>query len=220
MTPAEIIYQRRIAVLDHAQRTGNVAETCRVFGISRTRYYEWKKRGRPLRTRGALMPKGRRTAPDARGHPHPCRRAPADPGRARAHHRLSPVRRPARRPGLLDRQVDGAEAPGRPRPGPAAPAPGPGGGHYGGHDRAGDRRGPRRRAVRVLPGHAAAPASWSAWTASTSASSRAWARCTSSPPSTSSPAGPYVAIVLGTPNGAPHGPLHRPGSCATIAATG
>jgi hypothetical protein len=42
MTPAEIIYQRRIAVLEHAQRTGNVAETCRVFGISRTRYYQWK----------------------------------------------------------------------------------------------------------------------------------------------------------------------------------
>ena len=43
MTPAEIIYQRRIAVLDHAARTGNVAETCRIFGISRTRYYQWKK---------------------------------------------------------------------------------------------------------------------------------------------------------------------------------
>src|ERR1035441_6176557 len=28
VTPAEIIYQRRIAVLDHAARTGNVAETC------------------------------------------------------------------------------------------------------------------------------------------------------------------------------------------------
>jgi hypothetical protein len=26
MTPAEIIYQRRIAVLEHAQRSGNVAE--------------------------------------------------------------------------------------------------------------------------------------------------------------------------------------------------
>ena len=42
VTPAEIIYQRRIAVLDYAQRSGNVAEACRVFGISRTRYYEWK----------------------------------------------------------------------------------------------------------------------------------------------------------------------------------
>jgi transposase InsO family protein len=42
VTPAEIIYQRRVAVLDYAARVGNVAEACRVFGISRTRYYEWK----------------------------------------------------------------------------------------------------------------------------------------------------------------------------------
>ena len=35
MTPAEIIYQRRIAVLDHAERTGNVSEACRVFSVSR-----------------------------------------------------------------------------------------------------------------------------------------------------------------------------------------
>ena len=60
MTPAEIIYQRRIAVLDHAQRTGNVAEACRVFGISRTRYYEWKNVADRYGLE-ALMPKARRT---------------------------------------------------------------------------------------------------------------------------------------------------------------
>jgi hypothetical protein len=59
VTPAEIIYQRRIAVLDHAQRTGNVAEACQVFGISRTRYYEWKKVA-DLYGLEALMPKARR----------------------------------------------------------------------------------------------------------------------------------------------------------------
>ena len=59
MTPAEIIYQRRIAVLDHADRTGNVAEACRVFGISRTRYYEWKGVADRYGLE-ALMPKGRR----------------------------------------------------------------------------------------------------------------------------------------------------------------
>jgi len=59
VTPAEIIYQRRIAVLEHAQRTGNVAETCRVFGISRTRYYSWKKRADAYGL-AALMPKERR----------------------------------------------------------------------------------------------------------------------------------------------------------------
>jgi transposase InsO family protein len=59
VTPAEIIYQRRIAVLDHAQRTGNVSEACRVFGISRTRYYEWKNVADRYGL-DALMPKGRR----------------------------------------------------------------------------------------------------------------------------------------------------------------
>ena len=95
MTPAEIIYQRRIAVLEHAQRTGNVAETCRVFGISRTRYYQWKNVADRYGL-DALVPKARRDAPDARGHPHPRGPGPVDPGRGRAHHRLSPIRRPPR----------------------------------------------------------------------------------------------------------------------------
>jgi hypothetical protein len=59
VTPAEIIYQRRIAVLDHAARTGNVAETCRIFGISRTRYYQWKNVADRYGL-DALVPKGRR----------------------------------------------------------------------------------------------------------------------------------------------------------------
>jgi len=42
VTRAEIIYRRGIAVLEHAANTGNVAETCRTFGISRTRYDQWK----------------------------------------------------------------------------------------------------------------------------------------------------------------------------------
>ena len=66
MTPAEIIYQRRIAVLEHAQRTGNVAEPCRVFSISRTRYYQWKNVADRYGL-DALMPKARRAPqmPDA-----------------------------------------------------------------------------------------------------------------------------------------------------------
>jgi transposase InsO family protein len=59
VTPAEIIYRRRIAVLEHAQRTGNVAETCRVFGISRTSYYEWKQAAEAYGL-DALVPKDRR----------------------------------------------------------------------------------------------------------------------------------------------------------------
>jgi transposase len=66
VTPAEIIYQRRIAVLDHAQRTGNVAEACRIFGISRKTYYVWKNAADRYGLE-ALVPKARRSPqmPDA-----------------------------------------------------------------------------------------------------------------------------------------------------------
>src|SRR3712207_1702845 len=60
VTPAEIIYQRRLRVLEHAKETGNVAATCRTFGISRTRYYEWRNRAERYGL-GAHMPKARRT---------------------------------------------------------------------------------------------------------------------------------------------------------------
>ena len=59
MTHAEIIYQRRIALLALAKETGNVAAACRSFGISRTRYYEWKNRADRYGLE-ALMPKERR----------------------------------------------------------------------------------------------------------------------------------------------------------------
>jgi len=81
VTRAEIIYQRRVAVLDYALRVGNVAEACRVFGISRTRYYEWKGVADRYGL-AALLPKERRAPPDARRHSH-CAwrpaRTPADP---------------------------------------------------------------------------------------------------------------------------------------------
>jgi transposase InsO family protein len=60
VTPAEIIYQRRLAVLDHAERAGNVAEACRVFGISRKTYYEWKHVADRYGL-DALVPKARRS---------------------------------------------------------------------------------------------------------------------------------------------------------------
>jgi transposase InsO family protein len=59
VTPAEIIYQRRVALLALAEQIGNVAEACRSFGISRTRYYEWKNRADTYGLE-ALMPKERR----------------------------------------------------------------------------------------------------------------------------------------------------------------
>lgn len=59
MTPAEIIYQRRARVLDHAAKTGNVAETCRVFGVSRTTFYRWRSVAERYGVE-ALVPKDRR----------------------------------------------------------------------------------------------------------------------------------------------------------------
>ena len=60
MTPAEIIYQRRVRLLDLARETGNVTEACRNFGVSRTRFYEWKSLAERYGLE-ALMPKARRT---------------------------------------------------------------------------------------------------------------------------------------------------------------
>lgn len=59
VTPADIIYQRRLAVLELAGRCGNVSEACRTFGVSRTRYYEWKRVAERYGT-DALRPKARR----------------------------------------------------------------------------------------------------------------------------------------------------------------
>jgi transposase InsO family protein len=59
VTPAEIIYHRRVRVLEHAKQTGNVALTCRTFGISRTRFYEWRRLAERYGLE-ALMPKTRR----------------------------------------------------------------------------------------------------------------------------------------------------------------
>ena len=38
VTPAEIIYQRRVRLLEHAANVGNVIEAFRAFHISRARY--------------------------------------------------------------------------------------------------------------------------------------------------------------------------------------
>jgi len=59
VTPAQIIYQRRVALLALAEELGNVAAACRSFGVSRTRYYEWKQRADRFGLE-ALMPKERR----------------------------------------------------------------------------------------------------------------------------------------------------------------
>src|SRR5262245_22078562 len=60
VTPAGIIYHRRVRLLELAHELDNVSAACRQLGISRTRYYEW----RAITARyglAALMPKERRT---------------------------------------------------------------------------------------------------------------------------------------------------------------
>ncbi len=59
MTRDEIIYQRRLRVLEHAAETGNVSLSCRTFGISRTRFYEWRSVAERYGLE-ALLPKVRR----------------------------------------------------------------------------------------------------------------------------------------------------------------
>src|SRR3954452_12030591 len=58
VTSDQIIYQRRVRVMEHARRT-SVSEACRTFGVSRTTFYRWQHR---VEVGGldALMPKGRR----------------------------------------------------------------------------------------------------------------------------------------------------------------
>lgn len=43
MTPDDIIAHRRRRLLELTDELGNVSEACRQMGISRTRYYEWRK---------------------------------------------------------------------------------------------------------------------------------------------------------------------------------
>ncbi len=59
VTPNEIIYQRRLRVLELAGELGNVAAACRACGISRTSYYRWAGRARRYGL-SALVPKQRR----------------------------------------------------------------------------------------------------------------------------------------------------------------
>jgi transposase-like protein len=58
VTPAEIIYHRRVQVLDRAGQI-SVTEACRTFGVSRTTYDRWAGRAQRYGL-AALLPKDRR----------------------------------------------------------------------------------------------------------------------------------------------------------------
>jgi transposase InsO family protein len=54
-----IVYDRRVRLIEYAARIGNVAEACRVFGVSRKTYYEWLKRAEQYGL-SVLVPRDRR----------------------------------------------------------------------------------------------------------------------------------------------------------------
>lgn len=59
MTHEDIVYDRRVRLIEYAAKIGNVAEACRVFGVSRNTYYEWLKKAEQYGL-SALLPRERR----------------------------------------------------------------------------------------------------------------------------------------------------------------
>ena len=59
MTHEDIVYDRRVRVIEYAARINNVSEACRVFGISRKTYYEWVNKAEQYGM-SALLPRERR----------------------------------------------------------------------------------------------------------------------------------------------------------------
>lgn len=41
MTHDDVLYDRRIRLIEYAAECGNITHACRVFGVSRKTYYEW-----------------------------------------------------------------------------------------------------------------------------------------------------------------------------------
>lgn len=59
MTHEDIVYDRRVRLIEHAAKIGNISEACRVFGVSRKTYYEWINKAETYGL-SALLPKERR----------------------------------------------------------------------------------------------------------------------------------------------------------------
>jgi transposase InsO family protein len=59
VTHEDIVYDRRVRLIEYAAKIGNVAEACRVFGVSRKTYYEWINKAEQYGL-SALLPKERR----------------------------------------------------------------------------------------------------------------------------------------------------------------
>jgi transposase len=185
MTLAEVIYQRRLRVLEHASRT-SVTEACRVFGLSRTTFYRWQDHVARYGL-DALMPKSRRTPSqpnttppwqieivlaEALARPTLGARQLLEPLAERGVHlSASGVQKILRRVNLAKRAQRVAAL---------------------AQITAVDSGLVAEQALDGAFGSATSPrgqAIWWPWTASTSVSSRASARCSSSPPWTPRPAG-------------------------------
>lgn len=80
MIQSEVIHQRRLAVLEEAERSGNVAATCRIFGIFRTRLLTWPPSGRPS-TLGAMPISRQRPLRDDQVHRRACNYGATDRAR-------------------------------------------------------------------------------------------------------------------------------------------
>ena len=72
-TSNDIIFHRRVQLLELAEELGNISKACRLMGISRTRYYEWKEISDPLRDR-RVDAQGPPPSPATQRDPDPCRR--------------------------------------------------------------------------------------------------------------------------------------------------
>ena len=59
MTHEDIVYDRRVRLIEYAAKINNVSEACRVFGVSRKTYYEWVKKAEQYGL-SALLPRERR----------------------------------------------------------------------------------------------------------------------------------------------------------------
>ena len=59
MTVDDVIYQRRVRVLTLADECGNVSEACRLVGVSRKSFYQWRQLADTYGL-DALRPRGRR----------------------------------------------------------------------------------------------------------------------------------------------------------------
>ena len=59
MTHEDIVYDRRVRLIEYAAKIGNVSEACRVFGVSRKSYYEWINDAEKYGL-SALLPRQRR----------------------------------------------------------------------------------------------------------------------------------------------------------------